>query len=132
MGYVALALVHTTYQGFISKETKLKGKLGLDISASEIRALEAAIDQFNDMIGGGSQDEQHEVHFEVLSGLLKKAKAYKRSKKLVVTDVQIKAIYDQFTDCDAMLGSAADDSSWHSNIKAVNRMFKANNLPIIE
>ncbi|CCO44198.1 hypothetical protein VIBNISOn1_1050024 [Vibrio nigripulchritudo SOn1] len=102
------------------------------MSASEIRALEAAIDQFNDMIGGGSQDEQHEVHFAVLSGLLKKAKAYKRSKKLVVTDVQIKAIYDQFSDCYAMLGSADDDSSWDSNIKAVNRMFKANNLPTIE
>lgn len=104
----------------------------MDISASEIRALEAAIDQFNDLVENGSEDERHEVHLATLSGLLKKAKAYKRSKKLIVTDVQVKAIYDQFSDCDAMLGSGDDDSSWHSNIKAVNRMFKANNLPIVE
>ncbi|MBD1577907.1 hypothetical protein HC723_16045 [Vibrio sp. S11_S32] len=104
----------------------------MDITANEIRALEAAIDQFNDMVEGGSEDEQHQVNHHVLSGLLKKAKAYKRSKKLVVTDSQIQAITDQFTDCQSMIGGADNDEAWEHNLKAVNRMFKANNLPTIE
>ncbi|GLO64117.1 hypothetical protein MACH09_46250 [Vibrio sp. MACH09] len=68
------------------------------------------------------------------SELLKKVKSYKRSKKLVVTDVQIKAIYDQFTDCDSMIGGGDYDADqkWIRNLNAVNRMFKANNLPIIQ
>ncbi len=106
----------------------------MDISAKEIRALEAAIDQFNDMVGGGSQDARHEEYQSTLTELVRKAKANKRSKKLLVTDAQIAAIVDQFSDCNAMIGGGdyEVDLRWERNQKAVNRMFKKNNLPIIE
>ncbi|EGR1512131.1 hypothetical protein D6089_09630 [Vibrio vulnificus] len=110
------------------------GEIAMDISAKEIRALEAAIDQFSDMIGAGSEDERHEEHLIAFTELLRKAKACKRSKKLVVTDAQIKAIFDQFTDCHSMIGGGDYDvdKRWARNQQAVNRMFKANSLPVIE
>lgn len=105
----------------------------MKFSVQEIKALEAAIDQFDDMVSGGSEDARHAEYQSLLVGVLKKVKAHNRSNIIVATKPQIAAIQEQFSDCLAMLGNTgADDSVWVKNIKLVNRMLKANNLSIIE
>lgn len=52
----------------------------MHITEKEIRALEAAIDQFQDMVEGGSEDERHETYRVTLKELLMKIKAHKHSK----------------------------------------------------
>lgn len=104
----------------------------MEFTKDEISALEAAVATFDDMVEGGSQDDSHPKHHRTLTQLLKKAKQGKKSKTLVATDAQIKAIHSQFADCHAMLGGGEDDSKWIKNINLVNRMFTKNGLPIVE
>lgn len=109
----------------------------MNVTEKEILALQAAVDQFLDMVEGGSEDERHIEHYEALMGLLKKVLVNEKvanTKLLIATDDQIAAIREQFSDCKAMIGGGdADvDQCWRRNQKMVNQMFKANKLPKIK
>lgn len=99
----------------------------MNITLEEIVALKAATEMLSK--SSCSDDAKHK---EVLCGLLQKAKTYRRSKKIMVTTSQLEAIYNQFTDCSTMIGGGDNDADWERNLKAVNRMLKANDLPLIE
>lgn len=104
----------------------------MNITQDEIHSLGAAIEQFSAIAECGTGDSGHQKHHATLVELLRKAKSYKRAKKLVATDAQIKAIHSQLTDCESMLGGGDDDTNWVRNIRNVNRMFRNNGLPIVE
>ncbi|UKA04845.1 hypothetical protein [Photobacterium damselae] len=99
----------------------------MNFTTKEIAALECAMKMMNE-----SSDDA-DKHKESLCGLLQKAKAYRRSKKIMITVTasQLEAIYSQFNDCSTMVGCGDNDADWERNIKAVNRMLKANGLPLV-
>ncbi|ACH64769.1 hypothetical protein ACTFQF_00645 [Aliivibrio fischeri] len=47
----------------------------MQFTTKDIRAIEAAADQFNDMVEGGSEDERHQKYHDDLIDLLKRIKA---------------------------------------------------------
>ena len=102
-------------------------------TARDIRALEAAVDLYQTHMEGFSEEPNTERFHADLSDLLNRAKSFKAAKKIAVTDVQINAIYQQFEDCQSMIGGGDPecDEIWSRRIATVNRMFKKNNLPLV-
>jgi hypothetical protein len=92
----------------------------MKFSASEIRALEAAIDQFDDMIGGGSEDPSHETHHTLLAGILKKVKQHNRNKYVLVTKHEFEAMSEEVESAHSQSGAMDDEPA-----KCVATAYKA-------